>query len=902
VPELLRPFWIGDRVEGESVLFIKNTKTAPARASVLFPVCEVLSVRSSAGDVTYESGRDYVWKPGSREIVLPAGSRIPSRTPAQMRRPAKSQQYQLTHRDGNGEIFFGGRLEYAEMQTCVTYTHGPNLWKGPVPKYDRTALPRSIDKLIKKQPLSIVTLGDSISAGANASALYGAAPYQPAYPELLAEHLAAHFRGKVTMKNLAVGGTDTSWGLTQIDKVVAARPDLVILAFGMNDSAGRPAKDYQANTKGMIAKIRTRLPDCEFILVASMLGNRDWVRLRHELFPQYRDALKELVEPGVAVADLTSIWSAFLDLKRDRDQSGNGVNHPNDFGHRVYAQVISTLFIDGLARKLLLPPSPRPNDGRSTQADDRGLLGHWKLAGDTKDSSGMGNHGVNHGADMTAAGPDGKPRGAARFDGIKAYIQVPPSPSLNLGADDFTLGVWVHTDAKLDDVLGDLVSKYDSVARRGVNWCIKNGAGATNSQSNYRNVHFGIDAGSKAHWTDCGRPGNAVYVMALAVHDGQLFAGTCEPGKDETGHVYRYAGGTRWVDCGRPDTCNAVTALAVHGGSLYAGTGKYRLAGSSLQESTNLHLGGKIVRYDGHGKWIDCGRLPGTEAVGGMVVYRGDLYAASLYKPAGFFRYKGGADWVSCPLPSDGKRVVALGVYNGYLYATSYDACAVYRFDGASWTHVGTLEASGQTYSFEVHRGELYVGTWPNGRVFRYQHGIKWIDAGRLGQEKEVMGMAVHNGKLYAGTLPSAAVYRYEGGTSWMNTGRLDFTPDVRYRRAWSMAVFRGRLFCGTLPSGHVHALTAGPSVTLDRELKPGWRHLAAVRHGSRLELFVDGKLIGVSEPFDRSAFNLTNDQPLTIGFGAHDYFRGRLSDLRLYGRALSADEIAQLAMMPGGQ
>ena len=74
-----------------------------------------------------------------------------------------------------------------------------------------------------------------------------------------------------------------------------------------------------------------------------MLGNRDWVRLRQEHFPRYRDALRELTGPGVAVADLTSIWSGFLELKQDWDQTGNGVNHPNDFGHRVYAQVITAL-------------------------------------------------------------------------------------------------------------------------------------------------------------------------------------------------------------------------------------------------------------------------------------------------------------------------------------------------------------------------------------------------------------------------------------------------------------------------------------------------------------------------------------------------------------------------------
>lgn len=49
---------------------------------------------------------------------------------------------------------------------------------------------------------------------------------------------------------------------------------------------------------------------------------------------------------GVALADLTATWSGFLEQKRDWDQTGNGVNHPKDFGHRVYAQVITSLLID----------------------------------------------------------------------------------------------------------------------------------------------------------------------------------------------------------------------------------------------------------------------------------------------------------------------------------------------------------------------------------------------------------------------------------------------------------------------------------------------------------------------------------------------------------------------------
>ncbi len=343
--ELMRPFWRGDVVEGESVLFIKDAKTGEARASVLFPITEVLAVRNSVGDVMYKSGKDFIWKADSREIVLPAGSRITSHTPDELRRPAKSQAYQLTHRDGNGEIYFAGGLEYAVMQTCITYRHAPDLWKGDVPNFDEKSLPRSIGKLRKKEPLSIVVLGDSISTGANASGVYNAAPYQPGYPELLRENLEHQSGAKVTLANPSVGGMASPWGLTQVDTVLMSKPDLVVIAFGMNDSGGIPAADYQTNIQQTMAKIREKQPECEFILVATMLGNRDWTTLKHELFPQFRDKLQELTGPGVAVADVTAIWTGFLELKQDWDQTGNGVNHPNDFGHRVYAQVISGLLI-----------------------------------------------------------------------------------------------------------------------------------------------------------------------------------------------------------------------------------------------------------------------------------------------------------------------------------------------------------------------------------------------------------------------------------------------------------------------------------------------------------------------------------------------------------------------------
>lgn len=238
---------------------------------------------------------------------------------------------------------FGGGLEYHGLQTIVSYSHAPGLWTSPVPKFDPKALARMIDKLRKRELLKIVVLGDSIPTGCNASGWAGGKPYQPEYPDLVGRMLRERYKGPVELTNLSVGGKDSAWGPTMAEEV--AGPDLVLLAFGMNDSGGRTAQDFRDKIAAIIRGIREKRPGVEFILVATMVGNPDWVALKQERFPHYRDALASLCGPEVALADVTSIWGEFLRLKKDWDQTGNGVNHPNDFGHRVYAQVISTLLI-----------------------------------------------------------------------------------------------------------------------------------------------------------------------------------------------------------------------------------------------------------------------------------------------------------------------------------------------------------------------------------------------------------------------------------------------------------------------------------------------------------------------------------------------------------------------------
>ena len=194
-----------------------------------------------------------------------------------------------------------------------------------------------------KKPLKLVVLGDSISAGYNASGMTQVAPGTPPYPALVASGLERVFGSPVTLANLSVGGMGVVWGVGRAPAVAEERPDLVVVAFGMNDTS-MPRAEWADAIEKLVAAVRQGAPEAEFILVSPMCGNPQWEKMRDEVFLEFRESLGALKGPGVAVADVTSIWLELAKRKPYWDYTGNGLNHPNDFGHRLYAQVILALF------------------------------------------------------------------------------------------------------------------------------------------------------------------------------------------------------------------------------------------------------------------------------------------------------------------------------------------------------------------------------------------------------------------------------------------------------------------------------------------------------------------------------------------------------------------------------
>lgn len=82
-------------------------------------------------------------------------------------------------RAGGGYIYFSEGYSLHKCQTTVTYTCKKGQWNGYVPEFKGKLLPRTMEALKNKKPLSTVLFGDSISEGWNSSGKTVCEPYLP---------------------------------------------------------------------------------------------------------------------------------------------------------------------------------------------------------------------------------------------------------------------------------------------------------------------------------------------------------------------------------------------------------------------------------------------------------------------------------------------------------------------------------------------------------------------------------------------------------------------------------------------------------------------------------------------------------------------------------------------------
>ena len=338
------PVWDTDVVYGEPLTMCRD-ENGVAKAPLLYNPIEILEVTDAKEQTTYEAGRDYEVVNG--ELILTPDSRIFAFTREEMY-PAewiKGQSFPFP----NGNLLFREGNFFHERQIAVTYTCHRGEWSGVKPSCASHLLPKTAERLKKREPFRMVAYGDSITHGANASRQSNTSPFQPPYSVLFCEGLYRRFGSVVQLCNHAIGGKNSEWGIANVDYLVNDyAPDLVLLAFGMNDVKWS-AEIFAENTRKMIDRIREKNPLCEIILVATSTPNPILTDPRAPFYGDQRFHKRELDKvaasyTGVAVADITGMQAFLHSRKRFIDTTGNNVNHPNDFFHRLYAQYLLGMF------------------------------------------------------------------------------------------------------------------------------------------------------------------------------------------------------------------------------------------------------------------------------------------------------------------------------------------------------------------------------------------------------------------------------------------------------------------------------------------------------------------------------------------------------------------------------
>ena len=94
------PVWVSGKVEGDPLFFVQAEGEPAAKATLLFSPDQPPVIRSATLETTYEAGKDYEWKAGSRDLTLPAGTRIPFKKAAELHPAPQSPHSYNGCRDG----------------------------------------------------------------------------------------------------------------------------------------------------------------------------------------------------------------------------------------------------------------------------------------------------------------------------------------------------------------------------------------------------------------------------------------------------------------------------------------------------------------------------------------------------------------------------------------------------------------------------------------------------------------------------------------------------------------------------------------------------------------------------------------------------------------------------------
>lgn len=341
--QIFTPVWDTDTVYGESFTMYRD-KSGEVSAPFLYNPTEILEVKSADLEKEYEEGKDWYVKDG--RFYLTENTRIPFMEYDEVFMEEELPEKCFPYPDGY--LLFSEEHFFHDRQIAVTYKCKKGSWSGYVPEYKGDKLHRTISKLKNGEELKVVLFGDSISAGANATGMMMANPFQPRWGDLLIEKLKRHYDAKISFANPSVGGKDSVWAMEELDeRVLKHNPDLVIIGFGMN-GAHKPDV-FKSHLDNLVSRIKAANSETDIIIILTSTPNPILTDPRARFFAYqhlYGDVCYSFEGDGIAVCDIQAVQKELHKHKRFIDTTGNNVNHPNDFFIRIHAQALAATLIE----------------------------------------------------------------------------------------------------------------------------------------------------------------------------------------------------------------------------------------------------------------------------------------------------------------------------------------------------------------------------------------------------------------------------------------------------------------------------------------------------------------------------------------------------------------------------
>lgn len=223
-----------------------------------------------------------------------------------------------------------------------------------LPRFHRRIAEKAADRAAP--PVLIVALGDSVTQGVTA---YDRFTPDRVYHERFLRGLRDRFpRTTFSLINAGVDGQTASDGRQRFERdVLRHQPDLVLIAFGLNDAVVRGEDQIEAfgdDLRAMIEAIE-KIETETILLTPNTMLRRDNPHVP-DVYREYVDTMRRVqtegvlgrfaeqvrrvgAQAGVPVADVYAAWCALEDAGVDTtDMLANGLNHPTPEAHRIAAR------------------------------------------------------------------------------------------------------------------------------------------------------------------------------------------------------------------------------------------------------------------------------------------------------------------------------------------------------------------------------------------------------------------------------------------------------------------------------------------------------------------------------------------------------------------------------------